>query len=84
MAMTKLQKEANARAHRSLAETRIVDRYLVALETQQEALEIRAQLPALEKQFVKVAKRFAKRKGIERETFKEIGVSESVLRKAGL
>lgn len=82
--MNAAQKKANARAHKSLAETRLVDRYLKAVEQQQAALAARAQMPELEKQFIKVAKRFATRKGIERETFLEVGISESVLRKAGL
>ena len=41
-------------------------------------------LSALEKDFVKVAKPYAKRKGISYGAWREFGVSPEVLKKAGI
>lgn len=43
-----------------------------------------ADLAAFEKDFIKVAKRYAQRKGITYSAFREFGVPAEVLRKAGI
>jgi hypothetical protein len=59
-----------------------VDRYLRALDG---GLTLGpAVFAALERQFISVANTFARLRGISDETWREVGVSESVLRRANL
>ncbi len=59
-----------------------VDRYLRALEG---VLRLGpAVLDALEREFIYVAKRFASLRGISYEAWREVGVSEAVLRRADI
>lgn len=54
------------------------------MEARLEAEEIGFDITALEKAFKRVAKTYAKRKGISYTAFREIGVSAAVLREAGI
>jgi hypothetical protein len=54
------------------------------LESEKTRLETRADLSALEKEFVAVAKGYAARRGISYSAFRSMGVSAEVLTKAGV
>ena len=54
------------------------------LESEKVRLETRADLSALEKEFVSVAKGYAARRGISYSAFRSMGVSAEVLAKAGV
>jgi hypothetical protein len=54
------------------------------LEAEKTRLETRADLSALEKEFVAVAKGYAARRGISYSAFRSMGVSAEVLTKAGV
>jgi hypothetical protein len=54
------------------------------LESEKTRLETRADLSALEKEFVAVAKGYAARRGISYSAFRSMGVSAEVLSKAGV
>lgn len=56
------------------------------LEAERRALTAKDgnQIPALEKDFVKVGKRYAQRKGLTYAAWREVGVSADVLRRAGI
>lgn len=54
------------------------------LEAQLRRTETNTAIDELEKQFVKVAKPYAERKGLSYAAFREVGVSPEVLKKAGL
>jgi hypothetical protein len=54
------------------------------LENEKTRLETRADLSALEKEFVSVAKGYASRRGISYSAFRSMGVSAEVLTKAGV
>jgi hypothetical protein len=54
------------------------------LESEKTRLETRADLSALEKEFVSVAKGYAARRGISYSAFRSMGVSAEVLTKAGV
>ena len=54
------------------------------LESEIAALQVADDLPALEKAFVKVARSYGQRKGIDYATWREAGVPAAVLEKAGI
>ena len=54
------------------------------LETEIAGLETTDDMPALEKAFVKVARSYGERKGIDYATWREAGVAAAVLDKAGI
>jgi len=54
------------------------------LEDEIAKLDVTDDLPALEKAFVKVAKSYGQRKGIDYATWREAGVSSDVLGQAGI
>ena len=54
------------------------------LATERERLTTRVDLGSLEKDFVKVAKTYAKRNGIGYSAFRELGVSADVLKRSGI
>jgi hypothetical protein len=54
------------------------------LESEKARLETRADLSALEKEFISVAKGYAARRGISYSAFRAMGVSADVLTKAGV
>lgn len=54
------------------------------LQSEKSRLETRADLSALEKEFVAVAKSYATRRGISYSAFRSMGVSAEVLAKAGV
>jgi len=54
------------------------------LEAEIAGLETTDDMPALEKAFVKVARSYGERKGIDYATWREAGVSAAVLEKAGV
>jgi uncharacterized Ntn-hydrolase superfamily protein len=54
------------------------------LEAERARLETRTDIEALEKNFVKVAKSYATRNGISYSSFRTLGVSADVLKKAGV
>ena len=54
------------------------------LEAERARLETRTDIEALEKSFVKVAKSYATRNGISYSSFRTLGVSADVLKKAGV
>src|ERR1039458_1689705 len=54
------------------------------LQSEKVRLETRADLSALEKEFVAVAKSYAARRGISYSAFRSMGVSADVLTKAGV
>lgn len=56
----------------------------IDLERELDKLEAKSDLGALEREFVKVAKEYSHRKGISYQAWREMGVSDDVLRKAGL
>lgn len=56
-----------------------LDRY-----SQLKSLEAAADLASLEDDFVRVAGRYSKRKGITYEAWREVGIKPRVLRRAGL
>lgn len=59
-----------------------VDRYLRALDG---LIRLdRAGFDALEREFVNVAKKFAQLRGISHEAWRDVGVSEAVLLRAGI
>lgn len=88
MAMTAKQREANVRAHKSLAQTRLVAGYLDAVMDRQEYVEaieaIDGALPELERGFIKAAKAYSIRKGYTRQDWIALGVSPQLLNKAGI
>ncbi|HXX89435.1 MAG TPA: hypothetical protein VEI83_04330 [Acidimicrobiales bacterium] len=54
------------------------------LEAEIAQMDVTDDLPALEKAFVKVAKSYGQRKGIDHGTWREAGVSAAVLERAGI
>lgn len=54
------------------------------LATERERLTTRVDLTSLEKDFIKVAKTYAKRNGIGYSAFRELGVSAEVLKRSGI
>ena len=54
------------------------------LERERERLDTADDLSVLEREFVKVAKGYARRKGISYAAWRELGVSPEALRKAGI
>ena len=56
----------------------------IDLVAERERLTTRVDLTGLEKEFVKVAKTYARRNGIGYNAFRELGVSAEVLKRAGV
>ncbi len=54
------------------------------LESERDRLSARVDLAGVEKDFVKVAKNYAKRTGISYSAFRSVGVSADVLKRAGI
>lgn len=54
------------------------------LEAELERLQAKVDLSGLEREFVRVAKPYSKRKGISYAAWRELGVSADVLKKAGI
>ena len=54
------------------------------LETELEGMDTTVDLTKLEAEFVKVAKAYSARKGIEYASWRELGVAADVLKKAGV
>ena len=54
------------------------------LDSERERLTARVDLAGVEKDFVKVAKSFAKRTGISYSSFRSVGVPADVLKRAGI
>ena len=54
------------------------------LESERDRLNTRVDFSGVEKEFVKVAKSYAKRTGISYSSFRRVGVSADVLKRAGV
>ncbi len=54
------------------------------LEVERERLEARVDIAGVEKEFIKIAKSYAKRTGISYNAFRSLGVPAEVLKKAGI
>jgi hypothetical protein len=54
------------------------------LVAERERLNARVDLASVEKDFIKIAKSYAKRNGISYAAFRELGVSADVLKAAGI
>ena len=54
------------------------------LDTELEGMSAKGDLTKLESDFVKVAKSYSKRKGIEYASWRELGVSAEVLKRVGI
>jgi uncharacterized protein YicC (UPF0701 family) len=82
-------KKRLAAIEKSLAEATSLKRLQLAqerrdLETELETMDAAVDLSKVEADFVKVAGAYGKRKGIAYATWRELGVSAEVLKKAGI
>lgn len=85
MVMTQTQRQAAAKkAHKSLAETRLAELYLDTLEIIRLAQELAPELPAMQVDFERVAKRVAIRKGWTAKDLLAMGVPETICTKLNL